>query len=85
MNSPVINIDECQNIKCSNCEKKLLILPSYLDSEEVLYKLVVDCPFCGDKSFELDIRGPLKYYPAENVKIKDFIQKGNLVRFVTSK
>ncbi len=54
-------------IKCSNCEKKLAQIFEQSLSDKVFYKLVVECPFCKDKSFSRDIKGKVGIHPCAGV------------------
>ena len=81
-----VKIDNCENLKCSNCDKSLFILPKQeKTSEEVLFELTVDCPFCGDKSFEKPLYGPIRYVPADKVLIIDFVLDGKKAHFKTKR
>lgn len=82
--SEVIKISQTESICCSNCNKKLLIV--YVkDFGEELYKLAVDCPFCGDKSFYYEVKGWFRYVPADGVTLinMDMDDKNNKVIFKT--
>ena len=85
MDQEVINIRETDQIKCSNCNKQLLIIHGHKAGADLLYKLSVRCPFCGDKSFDFDVCGPMKYVPANGVVITSFAEKDNKCVFTTTK
>lgn len=84
MNDPVINIKDCDIIKCSNCSKRLMIVPRHEHSEKLLYLLQVDCPYCGDHSYDYEVKGPLKYYFPDNIKFKNFQEGDGRVKFITT-
>ena len=44
-------------IKCSRCRKKLCDVWRTQPLLDVHSKIVVDCDYCGDRSYEHDIRG----------------------------
>lgn len=87
--SKVIQRDELSTIKCSNCNKPLLNYVIDKLFKENLYSIVVDCPFCKDKSFALEINGAFKYIPLldNTVRILDVEtdEKTKTVRVRTTK
>lgn len=46
-------------IKCSSCNKKLVEIIRANTPTDVVHKFVANCPFCGDKSFVVDMVGDL--------------------------
>lgn len=82
----LVKIDDCDKIKCSNCEKELMILPGHKHANtEVLFEVTVDCPFCNDKSFEFNVYGPLRTVPAKGVVITNTRMNGKKFVFNTKK
>ena len=75
--SEVIKGENTEWITCSNCNKKLLRTPSNQSGTVVLYNIYIDCPFCGDKSFDFPIKGPFKTIPADDVRLKQWKDLGN--------
>ena len=67
----IVRPDETTYIKCSNCEKRLVCIAPHKLSDKVFYKLVVECPFCKDKSFEYDIKGTMGIRPCDGVALVD--------------
>ncbi len=59
---------EVENIKCSGCNKTLLIVRHKRIFQDRMYSLVVECPFCMDKSFEYEVHGELAMIYPEGVK-----------------
>jgi hypothetical protein len=64
----IVTLDQTTNIKCSNCNKSLMIFyASGEKSEQPLFDLIVDCPFCKDRSFSHRIYNIMKYKMADGV------------------
>ncbi len=85
----VIKENELTLVKCSSCNKGLVSLHLNKAYNEVVYKLVVDCPFCGDASFATDIYGPLRFIPEQGVRVtnlRDETKSGfKVTRFTTAR
>lgn len=81
----VTKAENTKFIKCSNCSKQLMRISNQKIGPDLLFNLVVNCPFCKDKSFIEPIYGPLNYIPADKVKIKDTKTDGNKITFLTCK
>lgn len=67
----IIRPNETTYIKCSNCSKNLICIAPHKLADKTFYKMVVECPFCGDKSFEYDVKGTVGVRPCEGVGLVD--------------
>lgn len=69
----VIKKKETKEIKCCNnsCKKTLAFLVDSKPTEEVLYHLVIKCPFCGGKSYDFDVYGTLSWIMSDGVKFSN--------------
>lgn len=65
--SAVVRPSDVETIKCSNCEKALAHINIMKLSKDSFYKVVIRCPFCGDKSFAKEINGKLNIHTANGV------------------
>jgi hypothetical protein len=81
----VIRPNETEFIKCSNCNKDLLQIVNKKISGETFYKMVVQCPFCGDKSWETEVKGKVGIHPCAGVALTYINEKGILVTYLTEK
>jgi hypothetical protein len=85
MNDPVVNISDCEIIKCSNCGKDLLIIKSKVKNDSVVTKLQVGCAYCGDHSYVNEIKGTFMYHPSPGLGMKNFVMKDDIMKFNTVK
>lgn len=95
MNSPVVKISDTDSIKCSNCNRQLMIVYCRPMTDErreqltknnaLLSKVQAECAYCGDKSYQYEITGEFRYHPAQGIKIVDFKQNADNVVFKTSR
>lgn len=85
MDSEVISVADCDVVKCSNCNKDLMIVKGKDTKKDFVSKIQVDCPFCGDHSYLKEIKGTFLYNPALGVKLKSVEQKNDVMRFLTTK
>jgi len=67
-------------IKCSACGQKLIEL--FVVGDGPTSQLIVECPFCGDRSFKVSVRGAFKFAACDNVEITN-IQYGDSIIFST--
>jgi hypothetical protein len=52
----------------------------------VLFQILVDCPFCGDHSFRENVYGQLRYLPADGVIFgKTYDEDSNVKHFTSFK
>lgn len=85
MNDPVLKAGDIKKVNCSNCGKNLFMIPAEEKGEEVIFEMTVGCGYCGDKSFEVPVYGPIKYVPAPQLAVSGFTQDGKKVTFQTKK
>lgn len=90
MNDPVVKLADCDVIKCSNCEKDLMIIKNKKqDTKQSQFglssKLQVKCPFCKDRSFIFETNGTFMYHPAPGIKINGAQDKDGVMEFLTSR
>ena len=83
--SQIIRPDETSFIRCSNCNKDLVQIVNKKISGEIFYKMVVKCPFCGDKSWEVEIKGKVGVHPCAGVTLTDIKEDLNKVLYLTEK
>jgi hypothetical protein len=69
LKTKIVRPDETDIIKCSNCNKELVQIHVTKLSSEAFYKMVVECPFCKDKSWEYDIKGRVGVRPCAGVAL----------------
>jgi hypothetical protein len=83
----IIKKTETDSIKCSNCKKELLIVHQSKIFETPLYSIVVQCPFCNDKSYNYEIKGDVKWVVPERVKLVNTVtsEKDKIVTLQTIK
>ena len=81
----IIRPNETSDIRCSNCDKKLAIINVNKISQTSLYELQVECPFCKDKSWKIDIDGKLAIRPADGVVFIDILTDDLSVLYKTEK
>jgi hypothetical protein len=69
----VIHKKETKEIKCCNnsCKKTLAFLADSETTGEVLYHLVIKCPFCGGRSYDFDVHGTLAWVMPDDVKFSN--------------
>lgn len=60
------------NIYCSNCNQHIAQLQHIKDQPELENNIVVNCPFCGDKSFKQTLYGKWVFIELQGLKISDF-------------
>ena len=85
--SKVIKVNETQTIKCSNCEADLFRV-AVKDAIGVdFYKVVVECPFCNDKSFQYKVEGLFRWIPLDKVVVTNMLTDDqlNVVTFQTQR
>lgn len=58
-------------LECSNCNKPLVDIRSTNPDQPFLWKVKAKCCYCGDSSFEKEIRGLIKYFGAQVPKDGD--------------
>lgn len=85
MNDPLVQLSDCDIIKCSNCDKELFIIKNKTSNANIVSKLQVECPYCGDASYVYEAKGTFMYHPAVGVKVKNFVMKNDVMRFLTTK
>lgn len=66
-NLQIVVPDQTEFIKCSACNKKLMRVVKQDKSGDEQFKLVVECCWCGDKSFPLSVYRSLNYIPEPNL------------------
>lgn len=85
----VITKKETEEIKCCNnsCKKTLAFLSESKTADEVLYRLVIKCPFCNGKSYDFDVHGNLSWVMPNNVKLTNVKEdeKNNRVIWETTR
>jgi DNA-directed RNA polymerase subunit RPC12/RpoP len=81
----VFGKDETKVLECSNCGLELMRLVPQKTSEEITYTVTVQCPKCGDKSFEEDMYGTFNFVIPDEVKLKNIQEdhKNKKVHFLT--
>jgi RNase P subunit RPR2 len=83
--SRIVRPNEVQTVKCSNCFKDLMTINVRKVSDDAFYNLVVGCPFCGDKSFALEIKGTLNAHPCNGVGMVDIFTTEDTTFYKTKK
>ena len=81
----IVKNKNTEDIPCSNCGKVLMKVFEQDKDSSTLYKVVVNCPFCGDKSFEKEVHGIFRALPGEGVLLSDVVYNGNISKFLTKK
>lgn len=82
---PIINVANTEVIRCSNpsCKKLLLRIKHTPISDSVLYKLIVECPYCHDKSYEFAVKGEFNYIVKDGLQIIKVEENKDVVIFRT--
>ena len=75
--SRIVRPNETTTVKCSSCDKDLAIINVNKVSSENFYKIQIECPFCHDASWEIDINCKLAIRPAEGVAITNLDGRDN--------
>lgn len=52
-------------LSCSNCQKPLVDVRSTNTDQPFVWKVKARCCYCGDSSFEKEVRGLLRYFGAQ--------------------
>lgn len=85
--SKVIKLTETDLIKCSNCGKALMNVINEKYSSDILYSVIIDCPFCGDSSFQYEVNGLFRTHPCQGVVPINIEtnEKTNVITFKTQR
>ncbi len=87
--SEIIKPDQTKVLKCSACGKGLLRINHIFKKEDghsLLYNLIVDCPYCGDKCFAEQIYGVFRYTEYPGVQLRNGVdESNNVMHFSTCK
>jgi len=73
----VFGPNETKMLQCSNCSLDLMRLIPQKTSQELTFKVTVECPKCGDKSFEEDMYGTFNFVLGEGVQLKNIKEDSN--------
>jgi len=67
------------DVNCSNCKKELGEISVIRPRAQIKNKITVECPFCGDKSFEKTVDGQCCFVAAENLQMSDMDTKYDIL------
>ncbi len=74
---------ETKTLLCSNCNQKLLIVRKRRQSSVALYNIRVECPLCGDHSFDEPMYGQPQIIWPDGITPVDIVTTETLMLFKT--
>lgn len=81
----VVPLTDTRTLVCSNCDAKLLIIRNKSQSVVPLYNIRVECPLCGDYSYDEPVYGQLQIIWPEGIFPKEVETRENVTIFKTKK
>lgn len=62
-------LEDVDYVKCSNCNKSLMMVKKDSSVGSPVYNFAVGCAFCGDKSYYMPVYTTLKHMPVKGVSL----------------